>query len=135
MNINEILDQMSHDITALTFGEKMLGGLAVTALSMAIVFLVLVLLIGIIKAMDSMVNPKSKQENEENNEFDNIQSYEQEQEPSEDISELIAVISAAVACSMGVSESKIRVVNINRVGNDSPTWAKNGRLEQLQNIL
>ena len=131
MNINE----MSHDITALTFGEKMLGGLAVTALSMAIVFLVLVLLIGIIKAMDSMVNPKSKQENEENNEFDNIQSYEQEQEPSEDISELIAVISAAVACSMGVSESKIRVVNINRVGNDSPTWAKNGRLEQLQNRL
>ncbi|MPN65054.1 hypothetical protein SDC9_212833 [bioreactor metagenome] len=126
---------MSHDITALTFGEKMLGGLAVTALSMAIVFLVLVLLIGIIKAMDSMVNPKSKQENEENNEFDNIQSYEQEQEPSEDISELIAVISAAVACSMGVSESKIRVVNINRVGNDSPTWAKNGRLEQLQNRL
>ncbi|SKB44037.1 sodium pump decarboxylases, gamma subunit [Acetoanaerobium noterae] len=135
MNINEILDQMSHDITALTFGEKMLGGLAATALSMAIVFLVLVLLIGIIKAMDSMVNPKSKQENEENNEFDNIQSYEQEQEPSEDISELIAVISAAVACSMGVSESKIRVVNINRVGNDSPTWAKNGRLEQLQNRL
>ena len=135
MNINEILDQMSHDITALTFGEKMLGGLAVTALSMAIVFLVLVLLIGIIKAMDSMVNPKSKQENEENNEFDNIQSYEQEQEPSEDISELIAVISAAVACSMCVSESKIRVVNINRVGNDSPTWAKNGRLEQLQNRL
>ena len=135
MNINEILDQMSHDITALTFGEKMLGGLAVTALSMAIVFLVLVLLIGIIKAMDIMVNPKSKQENEENNEFDNIQSYEQEQEPSEDISELIAVISAAVACSMGVSESKIRVVNINRVGNDSPTWAKNGRLEQLQNRL
>ena len=135
MNINEILDQMSHDITALTFGEKMLGGLVVTALSMAIVFLVLVLLIGIIKAMDSMVNPKSKQENEESNEFDNIQSYEQEQEPSEDISELIAVISAAVACSMGVSESKIRVVNINRVGNDSPTWAKNGRLEQLQNRL
>ena len=85
--------------------------------------------------MDSMVNPKSKQENEESNEFDNIQSYEQEQEPSEDISELIAVISAAVACSMGVSESKIRVVNINRVGNDSPTWAKNGRLEQLQNRL
>ena len=135
MNINEILDQMSHDITALTFGEKMLGGLAVTALSMAIVFSVVVLLIRIIKAMDSMVNPKSKQENEENNEFDNIQSYEQEQEPSEDISELIAVISAAVACSMGVSESKIRVVNINRVGNDSPTWAKNGRLEQLQNRL
>ena len=135
MNINEILDQMAHDITVLTFGEKMFGGLAVTALSMAIVFLVLVLLIGIIKAMDSMVNPKSKQENEESNEFDNIQSYEQEQEPSEDISELIAVISAAVACSMGVSESKIRVVNINRVGNDSPTWAKNGRLEQLQNRL
>lgn len=42
--------------------EKKCGGLAVTALSMAIVFLVLVLLIGIIKAMDSMVNPKSKQE-------------------------------------------------------------------------
>lgn len=131
MNINEILDQMSHDITALTFGEKMLGGLAVTALSMAIVFLVLVLLIGIIKAMDSMVNPKSKQENEESNEFDNIQSYEQEQEPSEDISKPIAVISAAVACSMGVSESKIRVVNINRVGNDSPTWAKKWKIRTI----
>ena len=41
MNINEILDQMSHDITALTFGEKMAGGLAVTFLSMLIVFAVL----------------------------------------------------------------------------------------------
>ena len=51
------------------------------------------------------------------------------------MSELVAVISAAVACSMGVNESKIKVVNINRVGNDSPTWAKNGRLEQLQNRL
>ena len=46
MNINEILDQMAHDITVLTFGEKMFGGLVVTVLSMSIVFLVLILLIG-----------------------------------------------------------------------------------------
>ena len=133
MNINEILDQMAHDITVLTFGEKMFGGLVVTVLSMTIVFLVLILLIGIIKAMDSMVNPKSKNETEENFESEYIQNYEQED--YEDMSELVAVISAAVACSMGVNESKIKVVNINRVGNDSPTWAKNGRLEQLQNRL
>ncbi len=135
MNINEILDKMTHDITALTFGEKIFGGLVVTLLSMAIVFVVLILLIVIIKAMDSLVNHKSNEKNEQNNKADIIQNYENEENDSEDISELVAVISVAVACSMGVSESKIRVVNINRLGNDSPIWARNGRLEQLQNRL
>lgn len=131
MNINEILNQMSADITTLSFAEKMLGGLAVTALSMVIVFAVLVILIGVIKLMDMALNGKAnKQEAEEQSEY--IEEYEEEEEDS---SELIAVISAAVASSMGVSESSIKVVNISRSGDITPAWAQNGRLDQIQSRL
>ncbi|CBH21068.1 Sodium pump decarboxylase, gamma subunit [Acetoanaerobium sticklandii] len=134
MNINEILDQMAHDITALTFGEKMAGGLAVTFLSMLIVFAVLVLLIGVIKSMELLLNSKPKQGI--NDTVDIVDSTLQEVEvDSEDSLELVAVITAAIACSMGVSQSKIRVVNVNRVSDVTPTWAKNGRIEQIQNRL
>lgn len=134
MNINEILDQMSHDITALTFGEKMAGGLAVTFLSMLIVFAVLVLLIGVIKSMELLLNSKPKQGI--NDTVDIVDATLQEVEvDSEDSLELVAVITAAIACSMGVSQSKIRVVNVNRVSDVTPTWAKNGRIEQIQNRL
>ena len=130
MNINEILDQMSNDITVLNFGEKMFGGLIVTVLSMSIVFIVLIILIGVIKSLDVLVNGKTKTTDDEN-----IDMIEIEDEPKEDSLELVAVITAAIACSMGVSESKIRVVNINRVNDASPSWAKNGRIEQIQSRL
>ncbi len=130
MNINEILDQMSTDVTVLSFGEKMFGGLIVTLLSMFIVFVVLVILIGVIKSLDILINGKTKKINHEN-----IDIIEIEEEPEEDSLELIAVITAVIACSIGVNESKIRVVNINRVNDISPSWAKNGRTEQIQSRL
>lgn len=130
MNINEILTQMSADISTLSFAEKMLGGLAVTVLSMAIVFAVLVILIGVIKGMDMILNGKAQKEQEDEVEY--IEEYEEEEEDS---SELIAVISAAVASSMGVSESSIKVVNISRSGDMTPAWARNGRVEQIQSRL
>lgn len=130
MNINQILDQMSADISVLSFAEKMFGGLIVTVLSMAIVFIVLVILIGVIKAMDMIMNGKRQEEQEEEMEY--IEEYEEEEADS---SELIAVISAAIACSMGVSESSIQVVNISRSGDMTPAWARNGRVEQIQSRL
>ena len=130
MNINEILDKMSNDITLLNFGEKMFGGLIVTLLSMSIVFIVLVILIGVIKALDILVNGKTKASDN-----DNMDLIELEEESEEDSLELIAVITAVIACSIGVNESKIRVVNINRVNDISPSWAKNGRIEQIQSRL
>ena len=130
MNINEILDQMSSDITVLNFGEKMFGGLIVTVLSMSIVFIVLIILIGVIKLLDILVNGKTKVTDDEN-----IDMIEIQEESEQDSLELIAVITAAISCSIGVSESKIRVVNINRVNDISPSWAKNGRIEQIQSRL
>lgn len=130
MNINEILSQMSTDITTLSFAEKMLGATMVTLLSMAIVFIVLIILIGVITLMDKMLNGKTpKQESAEEIEY--IEEYEEE----EDSSELIAVISAAVASSLGVSESSIKVVNISRSGDITPAWAQNGRIDQIQSRL
>lgn len=132
MNINEILDLMTNNIEALNFGQKMMGGLVVTVLSMAIVFAILILLMGVISLLDKVVNGTStKEETSKDEVFESIV----EEESQEDIGELIAVISAAVASSMGVSESSIRVVNIARTGESSPSWASNGRLEQIQNRL
>ncbi len=129
MNVNEILSQMSADISTLSFAEKMFGGSIVTLLSMGIVFVVLVILIGVIKAMDMILNGKAQKEQEE---MEYIEEYEEEEEDS---SELIAVISAAIASSMGVSESSIQVVNISRSGDMTPAWARNGRVEQIQSRL
>ncbi len=134
MNINEILDQMSHDISTLSFGEKMLGGLTVTLLSMAIVFTVLVLLIAVIKSMEILLNGKNKETIDES--IDIIDNNTKINDVAdEDSLELVAAITAAIASSMGVSQSKIRVVNINRTEDITPSWAKNGRIEQIQNRL
>jgi len=130
MNINEILDLMTHDIGALNFGQKMFGGLVVTVLSMAIVFAILILLMGVIKLLEKSMGGAAPKEV-----APEAQVVETEVEYEEDMGELVAVISAAVASSMGVSESSIRVVNIARLGESSPSWARSGRLEQIQSRL
>ena len=54
-----------------------------------------------------------------------------EEEDTEDAEELIAVISAAVAASLQTSTHNIVVRNIVRVGDQSPTWNRLGKVEQM----
>lgn len=45
----------------------------------------------------------------------------------DDESELVAVITAAIASSLSTSVSSIRVTNIRRIVDATPTWGKSGR--------
>ncbi len=45
----------------------------------------------------------------------------------DDESELVAVITAAIASSLSTSVSNIRVTNIRRIVDATPTWGKSGR--------
>ena len=45
----------------------------------------------------------------------------------EDESELVAVITAAIAFSLSTSVQSIRVTNIRRIVDATPTWGKSGR--------
>ena len=61
-----------------------------------------------------------------------VQSY---YEIENDDEELVAVITAAVASHMDKSTSTIVVKNIVRVNDDTPTWGKVGRINQLKSNL
>ncbi len=45
----------------------------------------------------------------------------------DDESELVAVITAAIASTLSTSVSSIRVTNIRRIVDATPTWGKSGR--------
>lgn len=47
--------------------------------------------------------------------------------------ELIAVISAAVAASLGVSANGVVIKSIKRTGTNAPAWGVRGRIEQVYN--
>lgn len=46
--------------------------------------------------------------------------------------ELIAVITAAVAASLGTSSNGIRIRSLRRSDANTPTWGRKGRLEQFR---
>ena len=50
----------------------------------------------------------------------------------DDESELVAVITAAIASSLSTSVSSIRVTNIRRIVDATPTWGKSGRNDVMK---
>lgn len=111
-------------------------GLIVTLFGMGIVFLVLIGLWGILAMMKGIFGGK-KQQNKTNAA---VQSENAAVVPQhniaaeEDSDELIAVITAAIAASMG-SQSNIFIKKITRIGDNAPVWGQIGRHEQMLNRL
>lgn len=133
MRANEILTWMNENIAALSLSERMIGAGLVTILSMAIVFLVLVILMGSIKAMEAIFLGNRQQEK-----LQMPKQPIQKQENSfvsDGDEELVAVLSAAVAAAMESNPSDVRVVHIVKVTQDSPVWAKNSRIRQINSRL
>ena len=131
MNASELLYLMSRDIDSLTTGEKMFGASIVTLLSMGIVFVVLVLLMAAVKAMNYTIAEKPQKVLKENgSEADLPVSFSEPVKAEEDDGEVIAVISAALASAMNKSVSEIRVISVKRAEEAEPLWAKNGRWNQ-----
>lgn len=136
MNASELLYLMSRDIDSLTTGEKMFGASIVTLLSMGIVFVVLVLLMAAVKAMNYTIAEKPQKVLKENgSEADLPVSFSEPVKAEEDDGEVIAVISAALASAMNKSVSEIRVISVKRAEEAEPLWAKNGRWNQMNSRL
>lgn len=130
--INELLTLLRSEpeaVSTLTSSEKTLLIVFVAGLGMAVTFAVLVFLWFSITVMASVFK-KAQGETAKPSKIEAVETTVAELVEEED-EELIAVIAAAVAASMNTSIHNIIVKNIVRVNDHSPSWAKTGRIEQM----
>mgnify|MGYP004678868277 FL=1 len=111
--------------------DNLLFGLGVTAVGMLVVFFGLIVLIGLIKIMTMLSQSKKPKEKEAVAPAPVAAPAPVEAEaaaPTQD-DVLIAVISAAVAATMG-EETGFVVRRVRRISN-APAWQRAGRDEQV----
>jgi sodium pump decarboxylase gamma subunit len=132
--LNDLLKLLQTDpesISTLTSSEKILIILFVAGLGMAVTFAVLLFLWFSISVLSSILakaeNKTAKPSKVKEVEVPAVEVVEEEDEDEE----LVAVIAAAVAASLNTSIHNIVVKNIVRVNDQSPSWAKTGRIEQM----
>jgi len=130
--MNELINQMATDVTAMTLGEKMTGGLVVTLFAMTIVVLVLVIIMYAIKALTAYVASSSKKADMKKAQASGLEKKEQVEVESND-EEVVAAIMAAINSYYASSQSKIVIKNIAK--KDHSTWANAGMLDQLNSRL
>ncbi|HAS73701.1 MAG TPA: hypothetical protein DCS67_06115 [Clostridiales bacterium UBA8960] len=137
-----VLERFTHADTfvEMELGEKLIATGYVIILGMAITFTALVLIWFLTSLMSKMI-----QKIESKNTVAKVKPQPAQSPTSaantaptvaqvstdEDESELIAVITAAVAASLNTSMHNIRVSNIRRVSDSTPVWGKSGRSEVM----
>ncbi len=109
--------------------ELILEGLAYTVMGIMIVFMILVIIMLVIKAMALLSAEKKPKIAEEKLETQEITPVAAEEKTDE--GELIAVISAAIAAVMDQSASDFVVRSYKKVSGGA--WNKAGRREILEN--
>lgn len=104
----------------------------ITIFSMAVVFLgliVLAMLISVLKSIGKEKNIVAKEpvvpDKSKETMVDKIE------ETAINDEELVAVIAAAIAASLGVSIPEVNIKSIRRVPQNTPAWASAGRQEQI----
>ncbi|MGB5823022.1 MAG: OadG family protein [Proteocatella sp.] len=130
--MNELINQMATDVTTMTLGEKMTGGLVVTLFAMTIVVLVLVIIMYAIKALTAYASSSAKKADMKKAQASGIEKIEQVAVESND-EEVVAAIMAAINSYYASSQSKIVIKNIAK--KDHSTWANAGMLDQLNSRL
>lgn len=132
--INEILEMLQTDpraVDTLTMSDKTLIIAFVAGLGMAVTFAVLLFLWFAISVLSKVIqSAESKNAKPEKVEVVETSLPAVVEEENED-EELIAVIAAAVAASLNTSIHNIVVKNIRSANDHSPSWAKTGRIEQI----
>lgn len=123
-------------------GDKVsfLDSLLVTVFSMVVVFIVLIViayLIDLLKVISnkdkgSKSTPKNNNKDKINDNTEPIETNQETTSAEDNPEELVAVIAAAVAASLGLNIPDINIKSIRRVPQNINTWADMGRREQLQ---
>ncbi|MBM7581327.1 sodium pump decarboxylase gamma subunit [Caldicoprobacter guelmensis] len=114
--------------------DIVLDSVKVMVLGMGTVFVVLIGLVFIIKALHRLTDKsasKAEQVFEPAQKSDAVNNAVQLQERVEEDEELVAVIAAAVAASLHRSTHDIVVRSIKRVPAITPIWNRVGRQEQI----
>jgi len=123
-------------IKTMTLGEKFLASGIVALLGMAITFVVLIIIWGLIIAMTKFLNTaQPKKEAVKIAKPSAPAPQPAAQETVEDSEELIAVITAAIAANLNTATHNIVVKNIVRVPDVTPAWGRAGRLDQMNRML
>lgn len=124
--------------TGLDFGEKMAGAGITTLMGMGVTFIVLILLSAIIIYMEKFfmrVENKGKDKLVKSGEIVPAETKASSPGPAVtvgDQSELIAVISAAIAaCEGNGMSSNLVVRKINRVAGPTIAWSSQGQLDAI----
>jgi len=122
----------------INLGEKITIGqsLIITIFSMAVVFLVLIGISYLIDILRVTTNNHKKESKEAKDSTESVKVSEPvEKEQNIEDEELVAVIAAAIAASMGVTIPDINIKSIKRISPPSPIWAEMGRIEEISNKL
>lgn len=130
--LNEIMNLVKTEpkaIETLTLSEKTLLILFVSGLGMAVTFAVLLFLWFAISVLTKILYTGSKKPSKVEEIKTEVVSQASEEEEEDEV--IIAVIAAALAASMNTSIHNIVVKNVVRVNDQSPSWAKTGRIEQI----
>ncbi len=139
--MKQLIDSLKdiETLQAMPMGEKLLAGLAVAFIGITITFLGLMLLWGAIALMSKLLykpvaNPvkvinQTKPQDMAVAKVEGASPAAIAGEAQED--ELIAVITAAVAASLKTSIHNIVVRNIVRIPDETPAWARSGRVDQI----
>ena len=121
MNISQLLEALKDPSASISIGEKLLAGVCVAILSMAVVFIVLVIISLIIKILQ--VDRTEKQKTVAD--VESIQEASIENKSSnENIEELVSVITASIAAATGNSTNNIIVRKIQRTNNNKSSWER-----------
>ncbi|SET81046.1 sodium pump decarboxylases, gamma subunit [Natronincola peptidivorans] len=131
--------KVASDLQNMSMGEKMLGSIQVAIFGIAIVFLALLLLFVIITVLEKVLHgaeDKNKASVAKKAEVSAgpVKVEEAQEEEEVDDTQLVAVITAAIAASLHTSTHNIVVRNIIRVPDTTPAWNKLGRMQQVNRI-
>ncbi len=127
-DIIEMLVEDPRSIDALMTSEKTMLILFVAGLGMVTTFLVLIFLWFSISVLSKVLNSAPKKEAQQ---VEKVVIKEPETVEEDNDEELVAVIAAAIACSLNKKANEIIVKNIVRVPNTSSKWGEIGRIEQI----
>jgi Na+-transporting methylmalonyl-CoA/oxaloacetate decarboxylase gamma subunit len=117
MKVNNILEVLKTDANSMSILEKLLGGIATAALSMVVVFIILLLISFIIRIINT-----SPLDNEIENKVNTNEKSNCNVEKKDEIDEeLVSVITAAIIQSSG---KNIVVKRITRTNNNKTNWEK-----------
>jgi glutaconyl-CoA/methylmalonyl-CoA decarboxylase subunit delta len=123
-------------IDKLSGGEKAAGALVTTLMGMGITFIVLSLLWGIIALLTKILDRNQKKHHESELVMETameaaVHPHEHPAAPvnEADDAELVAVITAAIAASMGVPPSGLVINKIRRAKGNTTTWSQAGASE------